>query len=59
MTYFESLSFFESCELVFFVFGFSMIVRYGFHYADWTLEAWKDIFFHIKDFLSHFKKDRP
>lgn len=57
MTYFESLSFFKSCELVFFVFGFSMIVRYGFHYADWTLEAWKDFFQFLRQ-LFH-RKPRP
>lgn len=51
-SYFESLSFFESCELAFFIFGFSMIVRYGFRYADWTLKVYKD-------FFSRFKSPRP
>lgn len=48
MTYLESLSFFDVCRLFFYVFGFSMVVRYGFRYADWTLEVYKDLFVHRK-----------
>lgn len=51
MTYLESLSFSEVCHLLFYLFGFSMIVRYGFHFADWSLKNYKW-------FFSHFKKNR-
>ncbi|WP_300693037.1 hypothetical protein [uncultured Oscillibacter sp.] len=52
MTYLESLSFYDAARLLFYVFSFGAIVRYGFRFADWFLKV-------CKDFFSCFKKDRP
>lgn len=46
MSYLESLSFDEAFRLLFYLFSFSTVVRYGFHFADWALENFKWFFSH-------------
>lgn len=51
MAYLDNLSFYDALRFISYVIAFGMFIRFGFHYADWVLEC-------FKDFLSRFKKDR-
>jgi len=47
----ESLSYIEAVRFLFYVTVLGMFVRFGFRYADWVIDDFKDLF-------SHRKKDR-
>jgi len=51
MAYLDDLSFTEAVRFLFYVIAFGMFIRFGFRYADWVIDA-------FKDFFSRRKKDR-